>query len=322
MPSYDQARMTADEARQALDTLGLTREQAARLLRITDRTLRRYLEDDSEEGGGIPGPVEQALLAWLALNERGLPWRPDALPLNTFLPEHLARLNMLRQHVLECVERVDGRGGSNLPWDIDEQRGVAKLGTMSLYFYVLPSGGFVPQGYARSDKAPDLERDKSHLEDGIAAIAQWLKTIELPVEPPPMLIKAVHRNKAFELWDDHAPPRYLVRIKEEVAAALAQTATWEDDWEVACSRFLAASQDEIAKIAEREIFRKRSVHLELAGIDLVELDAEALAPAGVHRRRVRVEVPIRRRLKTERVRAIDAPADGMPKKLTEDGETL
>src|SRR5688572_14769274 len=109
MSSYDQARMTPDEALLVLDTLGLTIEQAARLLRLSPRTMRRYFEggdaDGNEgEGGTIPGPVEQSLRAWLRQHQRAQAWRPDALPLDGYTPEQLARKTMLEQHVIECVQ--------------------------------------------------------------------------------------------------------------------------------------------------------------------------------------------------------------------------
>lgn len=281
-------RMTPDEARQALDDLGLSIDQAARLMRVTTRTMRRYFDgdsDDRETAAVVPGAVEQALRAWLALHERGLPWRPDARPLEGFEPEQLARMNMLKQHVLACVWRVRDAGGPTLPWDIDADLGLARLGTLSLHFYVLPSGGFVPQSYSRQDKAPDLERDRPHLEDGIAAIAQRLQELGLPAEPPPGLTPAEYRDGVYEMWDDQSPPRHKVRIRHEVVAALAGTDNMHT-----CMRFLRVSQGEIAKIAVREKSEGRYIGLDDAGIELVELDVKALAPAILPRRdRVQVD---------------------------------
>jgi hypothetical protein len=52
-----------------LDALGLTHAHAARILCVSERTLRRYVKD------AVPaGPLLQCLLAWQILKDAGLPW--------------------------------------------------------------------------------------------------------------------------------------------------------------------------------------------------------------------------------------------------------
>src|ERR1700720_4706374 len=63
---------------QELDThlshLGLTQSEAAELLSVNPRTIRRWLE-----GEAVPGPAEHALRAWLRLRQHNLPWHPDSV---------------------------------------------------------------------------------------------------------------------------------------------------------------------------------------------------------------------------------------------------
>jgi hypothetical protein len=42
------------------------------------------------------------------------------------------------------------------------QLGCDALGSMSLHFYLMSDGGFMPQSYSCLDKEPDLERYRGH----------------------------------------------------------------------------------------------------------------------------------------------------------------
>jgi hypothetical protein len=53
--------MTATELRAALKKLGISQLEAARRLRITGRTMQRYVASDTH----IPGPVEILVEQWL-----------------------------------------------------------------------------------------------------------------------------------------------------------------------------------------------------------------------------------------------------------------
>ncbi len=64
--------MSDAELQLTLARLELSPAEAAQLLGITARTVRRWL--DGEE---VAGPAEQALRAWIRLHDRSLPWRPD-----------------------------------------------------------------------------------------------------------------------------------------------------------------------------------------------------------------------------------------------------
>ena len=59
--------MASGELQEHLTLLGLDQLQAAQLLSVTPRTLRRWLA-----GEEVPGPVEQAFRAWRRLHERNM----------------------------------------------------------------------------------------------------------------------------------------------------------------------------------------------------------------------------------------------------------
>lgn len=156
--------MTAAEFRNCLALLGLNQTEAAQLLSVAPRTVRRWAEDGASE---IPGPAEHALRAWIGLQKRGLPWRLG--------DEDAEQIGRYREHAVELYElllRVEKRGGPSGSWTVSLDKGVATLGPMSVSFYTLANGGFSPGSYRRSDSNPDAQRDWPLLEDAIACIAK------------------------------------------------------------------------------------------------------------------------------------------------------
>lgn len=168
--------MQQSEFRAILDELGLSQVEAARLLTVNQRTLRRWLEDD----GVVVGPAEQAVRAWQRLHRFGLAWRPDGLPLGEDEPEEIAKqVALYRQHAIQLdalLRKVKARGGPAAPWQVDLENCEARLGPMTVSFYRLANGGFSPSNYSRSDRRPDLEVDGRLLEDAYASIAQAIAT--------------------------------------------------------------------------------------------------------------------------------------------------
>lgn len=165
-------KMTNKELELALVHLGLDpkdeKDEAARLLGVNPRTFRRWIDGSQE----IPGPAEQAINAWVKLNELGLNWRPDGISLNQTDGQLIAAH---RNHAIELaniLERVTNRGGPASPWIVDMEKRRATLGPLRLSFYHLKNGGFSPSFYSRSDCDPNLERDKHLIEDAIACIAK------------------------------------------------------------------------------------------------------------------------------------------------------
>jgi hypothetical protein len=159
-----------------LAQLKLSQTEAARLLSVSARTVRRWVENPDE----IRGPAEQALRAWMRLDRLGLSWRPDAIAIGEEDPDVLAEeMAIHRRHTIELdalIERVKARGGPIAPWTVDLQKRRATLGKMELGFYPLLNGTFSPGSYTRYDREPDKARDWQLLEDGFAVIAQEVAT--------------------------------------------------------------------------------------------------------------------------------------------------
>lgn len=166
--------MTKADFADALTELGLTQSELARLLGVTDRTVRRWVDAPED----IPGPATQAIQAWRRMKAFHISWRPDSLALGN--DDRLAKLieHFRRQPIdmKALLERVAARGGANAPWSVDVAAGVARLGLMTVEFYETPGDGFAPSAYRRSDgRLLDLERDQDLLDDAYVCIAEALK---------------------------------------------------------------------------------------------------------------------------------------------------
>lgn len=192
--------MTPAECRDHLAQLGLTQAEAAELLSVAPRTVRRWVEDGA---GDTPGPAEHALRAWVGLQRRGLPWRPG----NTDA-EQIARY---REHAVELYElllRVEKRGGPSGSWTIDLDKGLATLGPMTVAFYKLRDGGFSPASYRRSDMPADPSRDWPLIEDAFACIAKaFAKRERLK-----FVFLVTLQNGNILLWDVQKVPTIVMKI--------------------------------------------------------------------------------------------------------------
>ena len=159
--------MTKTELEQGLLRLGLSQTEGAQLLGVAPRTLRRWLEDEE-----IPGPAEQAIRAWIKLHDRKLPWRPDTAAI---ADDDQDQITGHREHTInlsDIIARVEARGGPQMPWVVDRQRSRATLGPMEVTFYTLTTGLPSLAHYTRKDKNPDVERDRSLIEDAAYCIAK------------------------------------------------------------------------------------------------------------------------------------------------------
>ena len=162
--------MSIYELQRHLELLGLLPNEAASLLSVGPRTVRRWLDGSQD----VSGPAEQALRAWLRLHTRGLAWRPDGVALDT---GNESMITSHREHAIgldELLKRVESRNGPSAPWVVDLNRGTATLGPMKVSFYRLSNGGFSPQSYMRTDINPNLTRDGLLVEDAFASIAYAL----------------------------------------------------------------------------------------------------------------------------------------------------
>lgn len=156
-----------------LQKLRLSPKEAARLLSIDLKTVNRWLAGKV----AVTGPARRALEAWMRLEERRIPWRPDELPLAIMDPEEVnTQIRLMREDTImldEILQTVHQRGGPAAPWRVDLKRCEAELAdTMFVHFYPLPNGGFTPSSYRRVDKEPDPERDGPLIQDAIACIAE------------------------------------------------------------------------------------------------------------------------------------------------------
>lgn len=159
--------MASTELEQSLLRLGLSQTEAAQLLGVAPRTLRRWL--DGEE---IAGPAEQAIRAWLRLHDRRLPWRPDSAAIADDDQDQITRHREHAINLSDIIARVEARGGPRMPWTVDRQRSRAIFGPMEVSFYTLSNGGFSLANYTRKDGNPDVERDRTLIEDAAYCIAK------------------------------------------------------------------------------------------------------------------------------------------------------
>jgi hypothetical protein len=169
--------MTPTELENHLSFLELSQTEAARLLSVAPRTVRRWLG-----GEQIPGPVEQAFRAWHRLRERNLAWRPDSIAIVDDDQQQIAAHRAHAIAVAEMIARVEARGGPRLPWLVDRERSRAILGPIEVSFYRLANGGFSIASYTRNDGNPDVDRDREFIEDAAYSIAKEMrKEAAIPV---------------------------------------------------------------------------------------------------------------------------------------------
>ncbi len=133
--------MSSSEFCKTLTRLALSEAEASRLMSVNPRSVRRWSEGSTE----VPGPVEQALRAWLRLEEFGLVWRPDGVPI--WDVDQAARF---RSHAIELdalIQKVKKRGGPAAPWKVDLANRTAILGPVEVHFHVLANENFSPFCY-------------------------------------------------------------------------------------------------------------------------------------------------------------------------------
>jgi len=169
--------MSPKELTESLSVLGLSQPEAAQLLGVSDRTVRRWLE-----GEEVPGPVEQAFRAWRRLHARNFVWRPDTVAI---IEDDQPQIAASRNHAIElskALERVKARGGPRMHWLVDRHGCRAILGPMEVSFYKLSNGSFSLANYTRKDGYPDVQRDQEFIDDATFYISEEMKKeAEIPV---------------------------------------------------------------------------------------------------------------------------------------------
>ena len=171
--------MDSNSLKEHLSTLKLSNLEVANLLDTTERTVQRWLAGHTP----VPGSIARALEAWLFLDYAGLPWRPDGLPLLQAHPNGEVSVALglgvgNANNVDDIVHSVIENGGPTAPWIVDIGHRRATLGHAWIKFKTLPNGKFIPQSYGRTDKVPNIDRDKTLVEDGYACIALVLDKAE------------------------------------------------------------------------------------------------------------------------------------------------
>jgi hypothetical protein len=165
--------MKAGQLRESMSSLRLTLTDIGIFMEVKERTVHRWLSGES----AVPGSVARAIEAWTYLENLGMPWRPDGIPLSQLSPDSETELphnRKLQEQIQTTLEKVTKRGGTAAPWVVDLRRRCAELQGSWVKFYPLKNGSFSLQTYGRKDKPPDLIRDHQLLEDAIACIASTI----------------------------------------------------------------------------------------------------------------------------------------------------
>lgn len=252
--------MTSTEFRACLGQLGLTQTEAATLLSVVPRTVRRWVEDGAE----IPGPAEHVLRAWTGLKRRGLPWHPQDID--------AAQIARHREHAIELYElllRVEQRGGPSGSWSVDIDKGIATLGPMRIAFYKLRNGGFSPASYRRTDGPADVQRDWLFIEDAFASIAKLLaerRAIKF-------VFLVTLQNGNVVLWDVQKVPTIILKIgctllREKICPDLAVT-------DEQCRLLVECNKELVCEVAER-IFAANRYETRKDGIRVLTATADDL----------------------------------------------
>jgi hypothetical protein len=175
--------MTSEQLDQYLTSLSLSQTEAAKLLGVSPRSVRRWCEGDE-----IPGPVQQVFRAWMRLHNLNLAWRPDSVSIDQ---GNLERIAKHREHAIdlsECLARVENR--VHMPWEVDRIKCRAVLGKLEVSYYKLKNGGFSLAHYTRKDCDPDVHRDRDLIDDATYCIAQAMK---MELDFGPVLLHYVDR---------------------------------------------------------------------------------------------------------------------------------
>lgn len=159
--------MSAREFGAQLHALRLPFAEAAQLLGVSERSVRRWTE--SEE---VPGTAAAAVRAWRHLDDHHLPWKPDAVSIFQDDQEQIRRMRDHSGVLCALIEEVEAAGGPANQWVVDIPKRRARTGHAEVSFYMLRNGGFSPSTYRRLDGVSPKEADRSDARDASYCIAQ------------------------------------------------------------------------------------------------------------------------------------------------------
>jgi hypothetical protein len=157
--------MTNEEFAKHLAYLRLSVNEAALLLGSSERSVRRWTEED------VPGPVAAAVRAWRELEARRLPWKPDSVSVMERDHDQLERIRAHDELLAQVMREVEARGGPANPWSVDMQRGRATFSHAEVGFHRLANGSFNVSTYRRFDRSPS-DDDRPEIADAVYCIAQ------------------------------------------------------------------------------------------------------------------------------------------------------
>ncbi len=155
------------EFNQNLEDLGLKQSDAAILLRVTPRAVRRWQNGEQV----IPGTVAELVKVWRQLDAAKIPWGADLESIWYGDDDQIRRHQDHDKALAALLRRVESRGGLASPWRVNLKERSATLGPMVVRFYRLLSGSFSLANYRRGDREPNPHRDQSLIEDAVAAFA-------------------------------------------------------------------------------------------------------------------------------------------------------
>ncbi len=208
--------MNAKELGEVLAYLNLEPQEAAQLLGVAPRTIRRWLL----EGEEIPGPAIVALRAWRALHARNMMWKPGAEELFKDDQEQIARHRVHAVELDAAFERVEKRGGPQSPWVVDLAKSSAISGPFEVSFYRLTNGWFSLANYRRRDIPPDTSRDMPFLEDAAYSIAKAIEKARVAAPALNEIAQYTRENSTAFVTDGPKmlTPAQKAKRKQEIEA--------------------------------------------------------------------------------------------------------
>ena len=202
--------MTPQELDSHLSFLKLDPAEAAQLLGVSARTLRRW-----SEGETIPAPAVAALQAWVKLDEWRIPWKPDAVSVFEDDQDQIARIREYATEVDAMIKRVEERGGPANPWLVDMDKCTASFGPIRVSFYRLANGSFSLSTYSHRGEEPDQRRDAAMIEDAAFSIFKTFKRTEQAYTALVALAGAIRKNRRFYAPPTVASPSTAERARQE-----------------------------------------------------------------------------------------------------------
>jgi len=190
--------MTNREFAEDLSKLNLTPDEAAHLLGVSERSVRRWTEGES-----VPGPVEAALRAWRHLEARNLPWKPDSVSVFQDDEDQIRRIRNHDELLHQLMSEVEARGGPANPWAVDLAKQRATFGPAEVSFYRLQNGGFSPSTYRRLDRTP-TGNDKIDIQDACYCIAQAFSRARQTNQALIDIAEYTRKNAAIFVQDGNA----------------------------------------------------------------------------------------------------------------------